>query len=95
MMFRGLHRLVFNLFMWVDQLYLLFSVRPSIVVFLVSGIFTVPVRISDLQLCLRHMCRLWHFSIDREAPESEHQCPISWKREDRSTMGFLYPLLVE
>jgi len=49
MMFRGLHSLVFNLFMWVDQLYLLFSVRPRIVVLLVSGILTVPVRISNLQ----------------------------------------------
>jgi len=67
-MFRGMHSLVFNLFMWVDQLYLLFRVRPRIVVLLVSGIFTVPVRISDLQFGLRHMCRLWHFSIDREAP---------------------------
>jgi len=57
-------------------------------VLLVSGIFTKPVRISDLQLYVRHMCRLWHFSIDREAPEWEHQCPISWKREKRSTMAF-------
>jgi len=40
MMFRGLHSLVFNLFMWVDQLYLLFIVIPRIVVLLVSGIFT-------------------------------------------------------
>jgi len=48
-MFRGLHSLVF---MWMDQLYLFFSVRPRIVVLLVSGIFPVPVRISDLQLGL-------------------------------------------
>jgi len=40
-MFRGLHSLVFNVFMWVDQLYLLFSVRPRIVVLLASGILFI------------------------------------------------------
>jgi len=67
-MLRGLQSLVFNWYMWVDQLHLLFSVRPMIVVLLVSGMFTAQVRFLDLQLCLRQMCRLWHISTDKETP---------------------------
>jgi len=60
-MFMGFQSLVFNLFMCADQLYLLFRVRPRIFVLLGSGMFTEPVRILDLQLCLRQICRLGNF----------------------------------
>jgi len=46
-MFRGLHCLVFNLFMWVVQLYLLLRVRLRIFVLLDSGMVTKPVRNLD------------------------------------------------
>jgi len=45
----------------LNQSYLLFRVRPRIFVLLGSGMFTEPVRILDLQLCLGQICRLGHF----------------------------------
>jgi len=62
-MYWDLESFVFNLFMCVDQLYLLFRVRPRIVVLLVSGMFMEPVRICN---CVCDRCvRFGIFRLNR------------------------------
>lgn len=87
-MARGLASSDFSLFIWDFQLYLWFIVRPRIFREFVYGMIVSPEIILALQLCLRHMCRIWHFSRERTEPDCEHHSFMRLNMVVRLDVGF-------